>query len=363
MKMQKYGPVSRFKFLVGVKSATELLVRGDVLDRLELCAVKEKMSSDKTGHPPSRPAGFLNAIAGVKKKRKKLKPTTIRVRNRNNEVHFERLAFDDSNSSENGGGGGEGGIVRVGAAEKHVPTQWELDAENGCTRLKMQHWDSSKLKWRPVKAKDSDSDSDGAKSTPNANGNSNANANSNLEVDPLSIVTYNVWFSARNQHARCHALLREVRDRRPLFACFQEVTPFFLHQLLATDWVRAQYKISDSSNGKTLKSPGSSLVYGVVMLVRANVGIEVEALLLYKLESSMGRHCLVCDAKVPWQGSVVDVTVATVHLESLGFVSTRISQLRRIFEVLDDPSRAKVGIGWVTTKSSSMHSFCVDSTS
>ena len=84
----------------------------------------------------------------------------------------------------------------------------------------------------------------------------------------------------------------------------------------------------------------------------------IDAMFLLKLDSSMGRQCLVCDAQIKLcvpavkegEGSFPTkaVTVATVHLESLGFVSKRIAQLNRIFEVLDDPSRSTVRFGSIS---------------
>ena len=82
-------------------------------------------------------AALLAALQGgaTRRKKKKLKPTTIRVRTRTNEVFYERLES-------------EGAVQVVGKAkEAYVKSQLELDAEEGLTRLKPQYWDTKKQRW------------------------------------------------------------------------------------------------------------------------------------------------------------------------------------------------------------------------
>lgn len=125
------------------------------------------------------------------------------------------------------------------------------------------------------------------------------------------IVSYNVWFKEWHQEARALALLELLHE--PAIACFQEVTPSFLRILLATDWVRQHYFVSDGPVALTVNP------YGVVMIVRKNVFPHVE-FRISNFPSNQGRRLLTAHLGP-------SLVVGTVHLESLDNAEMRIAQL------------------------------------
>lgn len=121
-------------------------------------------------------------------------------------------------------------------------------------------------------------------------------------VHELSILTWNVWFNEQDWFLRCRALLGHVQRVRPHMACFQEVTPRFLEQLAAADWVRAEYAISDAGDEGTL------LPYGVVMIAR----VPVRRFVIFDMASTQNRKLVLAELTV----NGTRVTFASMHLES-----------------------------------------------
>lgn len=122
-----------------------------------------------------------------------------------------------------------------------------------------------------------------------------------------------------------------VKHQKPDFICFQEVTERFLSLLRAESWVREQYCIFDP-RGNSFRY---AIHYGVTMLARATPVGGVFRLLA--LPTEMGRRLL--EARFAVDGGE-ELTVATVHLESLDSVARRAEQLQAIGAHLSDRKHA-----------------------
>lgn len=128
--------------------------------------------------------------------------------------------------------------------------------------------------------------------------------------EPLTLLTWNVWFGAFKQAARTAALLAEIDWRAPEVVALQEITLESLELVLAHPTIRARYHVSDIE-GTTFER------YGVLLLSRA----PFAELALLPLPSQMGRRVVV--GKLP-----SGLAVATVHLESTApCAAARASQL------------------------------------
>jgi tyrosyl-DNA phosphodiesterase 2 len=136
----------------------------------------------------------------------------------------------------------------------------------------------------------------------------------------LSLATYNVWFGETYFEERAQALLGILCRQRPHIIGLQEVTPLFLKLLLDQTWVQDEYWVSDCT-GVTVDR------YGVLMLGR----LPVRDLMLYELPSLMGRMLLAGTFTINNE----DISVGTVHLESLDETFRRKMQLQIIFDVLE----------------------------
>ena len=134
-------------------------------------------------------------------------------------------------------------------------------------------------------------------------------------VRSLRLLTWNVYFGDHQFEARRDALLARLAHLRPDVIALQEVTPDLLTALLAEEWVRRGYRVGVQLD-EAYEPIGR---YGVVVLSR----VPVQRLWQVALPTQMGRAllCATLDA---------DLTVGTVHLESLGEVSQRVDQLRII---------------------------------
>jgi tyrosyl-DNA phosphodiesterase 2 len=138
-----------------------------------------------------------------------------------------------------------------------------------------------------------------------------------LPSSAISVITWNTWFAPYSFDARFKALLALIHARRPDVICLQEIVAESLEMLLATPWIRAEYRISDA-RGTTFES------YGVVLLSR----LPVLSLAIHELPSSMHRRLLVAEIAVGPRRLVV----ATAHLESMKpNRDTRADQLAEIF--------------------------------
>mmetsp|Transcript_2692 Transcript_2692/g.9534 ORF Transcript_2692/g.9534 Transcript_2692/m.9534 type:complete len:303 (+) Transcript_2692:280-1188(+) len=141
----------------------------------------------------------------------------------------------------------------------------------------------------------------------------------NTNLDQISFVTFNVWFSNAFFEQRAEALFRIVDSLHPHFVCLQEVTPRFVALLREQEWVQRDYYCSDAIG--TTVNP-----YGVLMLSR----LPVSRFVLHTLPTNMGRKLLVAETMV--NGELF--RVSTVHLESLQNPLYRKAQLGLIYPIL-----------------------------
>jgi tyrosyl-DNA phosphodiesterase 2 len=141
-----------------------------------------------------------------------------------------------------------------------------------------------------------------------------------VQLEQLTLATFNVWFGESDFQTRAHGLLDILQQKRPDVIGLQEVTPDFLRILLAQKWVQNEYWVSDVT-GITVDN------YGVLMLGR----LPAINLMLHDLPSHMGRRLLAATFTLNGE----EVTIATVHLESLDKWRCRQQQLQIIFNLLD----------------------------
>jgi len=144
-------------------------------------------------------------------------------------------------------------------------------------------------------------------------------------TDKITFVTYNIWFARYYRQERCQALLNIIRDCHADAIALQEVTPETLKIILAQEWIRDSYYVSDAT-GKTI-SP-----YGVLLLSR----LPIRQLFLHQLISFMSRQALVADISINNQ----IIRLAIIHLESRKpSAPIRAQQLAAIFPMLQDSDR------------------------
>jgi endonuclease/exonuclease/phosphatase family metal-dependent hydrolase len=142
----------------------------------------------------------------------------------------------------------------------------------------------------------------------------------------LTIVTYNLWFGERHWEERIGALLGLVRQCGADVIGFQEVTPPHLERILAEDWIRRDYQVSDAV-GDTLEP------HGVLLLSR----LAVSSLALCHLPSRKDRKMVVGMLEAG-AGTIV---VGTVHLESAPLsLPVRLEQLDQVLPSLHGAKNA-----------------------
>jgi len=135
-------------------------------------------------------------------------------------------------------------------------------------------------------------------------------------VEQLTLVTYNIWFGEYRWRERLAHLLELVASYRPDIIAFQEVTPRQLGQILATDWIRERFLVSDAS-GFTVNP------HGVVLLSR----LPIRDVLLYPLPSRKDRKLLTA-----WVDTGHErISIGNLHLESSpNNRLLRLAQLKRV---------------------------------
>jgi endonuclease/exonuclease/phosphatase family metal-dependent hydrolase len=133
----------------------------------------------------------------------------------------------------------------------------------------------------------------------------------------LNIATLNVWFGEFAQKERTLHQFQLFEKQALDIACLQEITPTYAYNFLQSPWARKNCWCS-------LRSEKAIVSYGVMMIGKLDV--LPDAIFLSQLPSEMGRDLLL--AKFD------NLTVATVHLESLNSGPTRKLQLQKIVEIL-----------------------------
>lgn len=120
-------------------------------------------------------------------------------------------------------------------------------------------------------------------------------------ADHLTVLTYNIWFSNHCRAERLAGLLRVIESCRPDVIGLQEVTPEQSRGILAADWVRGEYQVSDV-HASTL-SP-----HGVLLLSR----LPLRRVAFCGLPSRKHRKLLLGTLAL----SEGDLNIATIHMES-----------------------------------------------
>jgi tyrosyl-DNA phosphodiesterase 2 len=145
-------------------------------------------------------------------------------------------------------------------------------------------------------------------------------------ADRLTLVTYNLWFAEHRWEQRLAGLLGLVRGCRPDVIGFQEVTPRCLERILAEDWVRREYQVSDA-DGSTLEP------HGVLLLSR----LPIHDLTLCHLPSQKDRKFVLGEVETA-NGSLC---AGSVHLESSPpNILRRLQQLNRALPWLSEANDA-----------------------
>jgi endonuclease/exonuclease/phosphatase family metal-dependent hydrolase len=136
-------------------------------------------------------------------------------------------------------------------------------------------------------------------------------------ADVITALSYNVWFSTRDQVQRHSNLINEIHSLKPTVCILQEVKP------LLADSIRA-------AMGQYYHISKYNYFYGNLTLVSKDVTdscsfSEVE------LTSLMGRYGLLASFKTKADKAVV---VGNVHLESLNNASARAQQMIEIRDAM-----------------------------
>ncbi|MCF7984702.1 MAG: endonuclease/exonuclease/phosphatase family protein [Thiohalocapsa sp.] len=143
------------------------------------------------------------------------------------------------------------------------------------------------------------------------------------DVDCLRVLTYNIWFSKHCRAERLAELLRVIESCRADVIGLQEVTPEQARGILAADWVRGEYQVSDA-HGSTL-SP-----HGVLLLSR----LPLRRVAFCGLPSRKHRKLLLGTLALR-EG---DLNIATVHMESSA--TSRLLRLAQIKHARSAQARA-----------------------
>jgi len=132
----------------------------------------------------------------------------------------------------------------------------------------------------------------------------------------LTLVTYNIWFGEHQWRERLAHLLGLIARCEPDIVALQEVTPRQLEHILAADWVRRDFLVSDVS-GTTLRP------HGVLLLSR----LPMNEITLCRLPSRKDRKLLLASVDTGHDS----ISVGNLHLESSSNNQLlRLAQLKRV---------------------------------
>ena len=145
----------------------------------------------------------------------------------------------------------------------------------------------------------------------------------------ITLMSYNVWFAEEKKEERTHVLLGHIETHSPELVALQEMTPDAWEIVLASEYVRSTYVVSDG-NGLALTP------YGVVWMVSKTVMGDVRFEYL-PLPSNMGRRACILHppASSQWGG------MGTAHLESMDNHDLRMEQAEIIRSHLVEMAKDK----------------------
>ena len=141
-----------------------------------------------------------------------------------------------------------------------------------------------------------------------------------LDINALSIMSFNIWFSQMNWKERQNHLIQLLKEHKPNIFCFQEVTKQFTKRFCANKYIQKTYMLTDNNKGKTLGN------YGV--LIGCVHTFNVLDIILTPLPTFMSRKLL--SVKLELNGNQY-IWVNTVHLESKDNIDIRVKQMNIIF--------------------------------
>jgi endonuclease/exonuclease/phosphatase family metal-dependent hydrolase len=151
-----------------------------------------------------------------------------------------------------------------------------------------------------------------------------------IDLNSITCVTYNVWFDSYEQSIRYNALLDIVHQQDADVVCLQEVTSSFLDIACSKDWIQADYVLTEATPSNFTIDP-----YGVILMIHKRVftkyATERPKVMLHQLPSKMSRHLIIVSFITL---SNENITIATVHLESLDQKVYRYKQLKLIERIL-----------------------------
>jgi endonuclease/exonuclease/phosphatase family metal-dependent hydrolase len=131
----------------------------------------------------------------------------------------------------------------------------------------------------------------------------------------LGILTWNICFSSKLQELRYVKILSQTKSLNADIYCFQECIPEFVGLMAGDNFWFDNYDFSDLD----FVSSG----YGTIILAKKYLEFNFKS---FDLTSQMGRKLVV--------GTNLDLTVGSVHLESLNSRNTRATQLEEIADLL-----------------------------
>ncbi len=131
----------------------------------------------------------------------------------------------------------------------------------------------------------------------------------------LRLITWNICFSSKLQEARYAQILAQTKGSNPDICCFQECIPEFVGLMSVDNFWFDNYDFSDLDFGPS--------GYGTMVLAKKYLEFQFKS---YDLTSRMGRKLVV--------GTNLDLTVGSVHLESLDSRDVRTIQLEEIAGLL-----------------------------
>jgi len=132
----------------------------------------------------------------------------------------------------------------------------------------------------------------------------------------LKLITWNICFDEKLMDQRFNFILEQIKLSNPDVCCFQECIPEFIGLMTTDNFWLDNYDFSDLD----FVSSG----YGTLVIAKKYLEFQFK---LYDLTSRMNRKLVV--------GTNLDLTVGSVHLESLNSREIRSIQLEEIAGLLE----------------------------
>lgn len=276
---------------------------------------------------PPKPSKNLLAALGGKGKKKKLRKTQTKVRDRQGNIHIEERGNDGTVIKKQVGKQNE-----QKTAEKYSDVLKAFEYHSDIKRWQAYVYDADKYS-TDEKKNSNDTDESDSKSKPVLDSTPKVKK---LEDKHLRIMSYNIWFADQEWQERQSHLLSMIKEYSPHIICLQEVTPRFMVGFCDNVFIQSNYVLSSNKVGTTLGQ------YGVMIAVNKNE-IGVKQFIKNKfiqinekdnssmLLSRMGRWLLTAELDLGKRYNNETLWINTVHLESMNSTQARIKQMDLIF--------------------------------